>query len=160
VKKLLAICTGLSLIAFAAISQTIPIPTVTSVSPTDLFADVAGGTPTGATKYATAAAVTNVPGYQYITPSATAWTVTQSNGTSDIIVNPAAGAYTGAVTTAANPGDGAILGVVNVANGMGQLTVTANTGQTVATQPPSTLAVFIAVRYRYVASTATWYRVL
>lgn len=107
----LAACLGLAGTAFAqtptglAIGNTVVVPKVTSVGPTDVFQDVVGGVPREGNQYATAAQISGVEGYTYVVPL-TGFTLTVPNATAFEYINPAGTLATGAFTMMASPGDG------------------------------------------------------
>lgn len=154
-KKLLALCLGLSLAVTAVVAQTISIPQVVSVGTKDLFADVVSGTPTAGAQYATAAAINNVPGYVISVPL-TAFTLTFGNTQTYYYIQPAGTLATGTFTFAPNPGDGA-RECVRSTQTQSAVTMTANTGQTVGGSAVTALTANTTYCWLYQASSATWY---
>lgn len=155
IRKILAIGAGLSLIALAAVSQTISIPTVTSVGTADLFADAVRGVPTASGQYATAQAINNVPGYVISVPL-TAFTLTFGNTQTYYYIQPAGTLATGTFTFAPNPGDGA-RECVRSTQTQTAVTMTANTGQTVGGTAVTAMTANTTYCWLYQASAATWY---
>lgn len=145
---------ALAFLAGGAVVAQVTVPTVTNVSPTDLFADVVGGVPTASTKYATAAQIAGVPGYRYTVPI-TAFTLTFGNSQVWYLINPSGTLATGTFTTAPNPGDGQ-RECVRSTQTQTAVTITANTGQTM-NSAITAMTANTSYCWTYVASLATWF---
>jgi hypothetical protein len=138
-----------------AFAQTI-IPQVPTIGTGDYFQDVPNGNPGVGNVYAKAAQIAGVPGYQYSVPL-TGFTLTFANSTSNITLQPAGTLATGTITTAANPSDGQLECIFSTA-AVTSLTLTANTGQTVA-NGITALVANTRYCYQYDLALATWERI-
>jgi hypothetical protein len=87
----------------------------------------------------------------------TGFAITVANNITQLILQPAGTLATGQVTFPAVPLDGQILGIAS-SQTITALTLTANIGQTLL-GAVTTLAANTGVRYQYVASIKTWFRV-
>ncbi len=144
---------GLGLLGLKA--QTISVPTVLSVGPTDLFQDVVRGAPQASSYYATAAAINNVQGYQIAVPL-TGFSLTFGNTQTYYLIQPAGTLATGTFTFAALPGDGA-KECVRSTQTQTAVTMTANTGQTVGGTAVTAFVANTTYCWIYQASSSTWY---
>jgi hypothetical protein len=142
-----------------ALSQTVTVPKVTSVGPTDLFQDVVAGSPTAQSVYATAAQISGVQGYKNLT--------TAVNGTSDPAYTFTSGVVnafahgsgtigTVTLTTEANPGDGQ-RECWWADQTTTSLVWTANTGQSIDSNKQTAGVTLISACIIYQASNKTWY---
>ena len=155
-KLLFAAVAGLCLAAPPAIAQTITLPQVTNVGTTDLFKDVTGGVPTAQNKYATAQAMNGVFGY-VIYVATDGFSLTFKNAQKYYYIQPAAGLTSGTFTMMPNPGNGQ-MACIRSTQTVGTLTVTANTGQSIAATPTvSAMSANTNYCWLYNASGATWY---
>jgi hypothetical protein len=155
-KKLIAVALLISTaLAGYALAQVYPPPIAPNVGTADLFADVVNGAPGPGTTYVKAAQISGVPGYQYVVPL-TAFSLTYNAGQIYMILNPAGTLATGTVTTEANPGDGQRECILSTQT-QTALTVTANTGQSIA-NAPTALTANTGACWTYVRAIATWER--
>lgn len=155
-KKLLAIGTAFALLAGLAFAQSISVPMLQNVGPTDLFQDVVGGQPQAQSKYVTAAQIAGVPGYVNGGAVLTAFTFTYGNSQEYYFIQPAGTLATGTLTTAPNPGDGQRECFFSTQT-QTAITWTANTGQSLANAPTAGVA-NSGQCMTYSAATSTWYR--
>ena len=148
---LFAICFG----GFA-LAQTISVPQVTNVGPTDLFNDVVGGSPKAGNVYATAAQIAGVPGYKNLGTVTTDPAYTVANGVSNIFGHGTTTISAVTITMEPNPADGKRICYV-----ADQTTTTfafvANTGQTVSSTRTAGVQ-YIPNCMTYSAATQTWYQ--
>lgn len=151
-----ALVCGLGIGASYTIAQTVLVPTVTNVGTADLFQDVVGGAPVAGNKYATAAQITNVPGYHFFGTISGDPAYTIPNGVSNLFAHAAGTISTVTLTLPAAPADGARecwwLDQTTTT-----LTWTANTGQTVGANVHAAGVQYNANCVTYQASTATWF---
>lgn len=148
---------GLFAVASFAIGQAVPVPTVANVGTSDVFQDVVGGQPAAQNKYATAAQIAGVPGYVNGGAVLTAFTFTFGNSQTDYFVQPAGTLATGVLTTAPNPGDGQRECFLSTQT-QTSLTLTANTGQTVANGSGIAVTALTPACWTFSAATSTWYK--
>ena len=148
----LALLLGIAGVAYA---QSITLPQVPTVGPTDLFQDVVNGQPLAQSQYTTAAGILSTSNYIKTSPlTGTTYTFANTQTRWDF-----AGATTVAtmtVKTPPAPSDGDeicwfSLGAVTT------LTITANTGQTVNNAATS-MSANTRLCYIYSASNLTWDR--
>lgn len=143
-------------IGAVAVAQTALVPKVTNVGPTDVFSDVVGANPKAGNKYATAAQITNVPGYHFFGTISADPAYTIPNGVSNLFAHAAGTISAVTLTTPPNPADGA-----RVCWWLDQITTTltwtANTGQTIGSNVHAAGAQYIPNCITYQASSATWY---
>lgn len=142
-------------VASLAIAQTVIVPQVLNVGPTDLFQDVVGGQPQSNSKYATAAQIAGVPGYHYFGTITTDPSYTVPNGVTDLLAHAAGTITTVTITTEPNPADGK-RECWWLDQTTSTLTWTANTGQAI---DGSVLTAGIAKNPQcvtYVAASAKW----
>lgn len=156
IKKLLAIA-AVALFGVAggyAIAQV--VPKVTNVGPADVFNDVVGGVAGQSNKYATAAQITNVPGYKFFGTITTDPAYTFVNGVTNAFAHAAGTISTVTLTTPANPADGA-----RICWWLDQttttLTWTANTGQTIGANVHGAGVQYNPNCITYQASSSTWF---
>ena len=157
--KKLGIFLGALLIGAAglAVAQTIIVPKVQSVGPTDLFQDIVGGAPSAQNQYATAAQIAGVPGYQNLGTITTGNTFAVNNNVTDVFAQAAGTLAAVTLTAPSAPADGQrVCWLVNQITTA--LTFSANTGQTVSGGSVSTLAINTPACWTYTASSATWWR--
>lgn len=157
-KKLLLATSAVSLLAIGfafAQSTTISLPVLSTVSTSDLFQDVPGGSPTAGNKYVTAAQIAGVPGYTKTIPL-TSFSLTFANSQEYMLLQPAGTLAAGTITTAPNPSDGQRECIVSTQI-VSALTLTANSGQTI-NGAVTALAANTGVCYTYSAFNATWDR--
>lgn len=158
-KILFAAALVLSALGGLAIAQQVTLPQVQTVGPTDLFQDIPRGAPGGGTNYyATAGQIAGVPSYVQVVPL-TAFTLTFGNSQTWYLLNPAGTLATGTITMAPAPADGQRECVVSTQT-QTAITFTANTGQTISTNPaiPTALVAGTPVCFTFVAASATWFR--
>lgn len=93
--------------------------------------------------------------YTYNVP-VTGFSITITNGTEYLILDPAGNLASGTIVLPAAPLDGQSLTIACSKNVSG-LTLTPNTGQTVAT-PATSLSAGVGVSFLYRSANATWYR--
>lgn len=140
----------------AALAQTIVMPQVTSVGPTDLFQDVVRGVPSAQNQYATAAQIAGVPGYHSFGTITTDPGYTVPNGVTDLFAHAAGSITLVTITTEPNPADGKrecwYLDQTTTT-----LTWTANTGQTINASVHAAGVQYNPNCITYVASSATWF---
>ena len=156
--KKIAGLAGLVLVAGIgfAIAQTISVPQVVSVGPTDLFADVVAGQPTNRSSYATAAQINGVQGYKNLGTVSTDPAYTVANGVTNIFGHAAGTVTAVTLTTEANPGDGK-RECYWLDQTTTTLTWTANTGQTIGSNVLTAGVAKVTQCITYQASNATWY---
>ena len=136
----------------------IPPPAqLTTIGTSDLIQVIPGGVGGVPNKYATAAQIDGVPGYTYTTPL-TAFSLTFANGQTNMILAPAGTLATGTVTTQPSPVSDGQRECVMSTQTQTALTVTANTGQTIAAPTVTALVAVTPVCWTYVAAQATWWR--
>lgn len=157
-KKLVpAFLVAISLFSFGPVAaQTVTIPKVTSVGPTDLFQDVVNGTPTAGNVYATAAQIAGVPGYHFFGTITTDPGYTVPNGVTDLFAHAAGTITTVTITTEPNPSDGK-RECWYLDQTTSTLTWTANTGQTIGANVHGAGVQYNPNCITYQASSATWY---
>ena len=148
-------------LAFAgfAIGQTVNVPKVTSVSPTDLFQDVVNGAPQAGNIYATAAQIAGVEGYKNLTSAVNGTGDPGYTFTSGVVNAFAHGSGTiGTVTltTEASPGDGQ-RECWWADQTTTTLSWTANTGQTIDSNKHGAGVQYISNCITYSAATKAWY---
>lgn len=156
--KKLGLLLGALLIGAAgiAVAQTVIVPKVSSVAPTDLFQDVVRGVPQAGNFYATAAQISNAPGYQNLGTITTGNTFAVNANVSDVFAQAAGTLAAVTLTAPASPPDGG-----HVCFAMNQittlLTFSANTGQTVGTGTAAALPIGAPACWTYVGASATWF---
>ena len=136
-------------------------PPISPANQNDLINIIKGGQGTAPSVYAYAGTIGGTVQYQYSVP-ATAFTITAANATTFVLINPAGTLATGTLTTPANPGDGQSLCMMS-SQTQTALTVTANTGQTMASYGGATVTALTAntpVCWFYIANQANWVRYL
>lgn len=158
--KLKRILIGTAAVAFLALgssvlSQTISVPQVSVINPTDLIQVLPFGRPVTGNVYATAAQITSQSGYYKSTPP-NKFTFTFSNTQTFAAFTPSGTLDYGYVTLAPAPSDGAQECVFSTA-AISTLYLSANTGQTIV-NAVTTLAANARVCYLYSASNLTWNR--
>jgi hypothetical protein len=150
---------GLGLLAFVgiAISQTISVPQVSILNPTDLFQVIPLGQPTASNVYATPSLITAQNGYQKASPATFAGNgyTFAANQTYLVLTNASVIANM-SVTLAAAPSDGAKECVFSQ-NGVTAFQIIVASGQTIH-NAVTTLAAATGVCYVYSASNLTWDR--
>lgn len=166
-KKLALLSAVAALFVTGAYAQTLSIPQVPVVQPSDLFQDVVGGVPNALNAYATAAQISGVVGYtQYLLPS-TAFSYTAGNSTAFLYLVPSGTLATGTVTLAANPSDGQVFTLQSTQT-QTAITIAANTSinaaQTIASGngvlgAVTALVANTPVKYIYVKAQNAWYRI-
>jgi hypothetical protein len=144
-------------LAFAglAYAQSVPVPQVPIINPTDLIQVVPLGQPSAQSKYATPAQITSQLGYAKYSPL-TAFSYTFANSQSDIVLTHSTTIAQGTITFAAAPSDGA-RECVFAQNTVTTLNLAANTGQTL-NNAVTTIAAAARVCYLYSISNLTWDR--
>jgi hypothetical protein len=155
-KKFFAIfCAGMLILGIGAAFAQI-IPQVQTVGTGDFFQDVPNGNPAVGNLYAKAAQIAGVPGYQYYVATA-GFSYTFGNSTTNITLNPSGTLATGTITTAANPSDGQVECMFSTQT-QSALTLTANTGQTIA-NGITAMTANTRYCYQYDLALATWERI-
>ena len=139
----------------AVLSQTISVPQVSIINPTDLIQVIPGGNPRAGNQYATPAQITSQSGYYKSAPGSL-FNFTFSNTQSTAAFDPAGTLAYGYVTFSPAPSDGAQQCFFSTA-AITTLYLAANTGQTLA-DAVTTLAANARNCYLYSQSTATWNR--
>jgi hypothetical protein len=138
-----------------AIAQTVPLTPVTSVGPSDLFADVVGGSPSAQSKFATAAQIAGVPGYHNFGTISADPAYTVPNGVTDLFAHAAGTLTLATITTEPNPADGKRecwwLDAATTT-----LTWTANTGQTISANVHAAGVAFNPNCITFVAALSSW----
>ena len=142
-----------------ALAQTVFVPKVTSVGPTDLFQDVVNGAPTSSNVYATAAQISGVQGYKNLTSAVNgtgdpAYTFT--SGVVNAFAHGSGTIGTVTLTTEANPGDGQ-RECWWADQTTTTLSWTANTGQTIDSNKHGAGVQYISNCITYSAATKAWY---
>lgn len=156
-KKILAIGVGVALLAGAALAQSISIPVVAVVNPTDLIPIVPLGQPQAQSFYMTAQQITSQSGY-YKSAPATGFTYTFGNTTTNASFRPAGTIAAGYVTLAPAPSDGDKACLFS-SQQITALYIAANTGQSINNAiNGSTLSANTGACYLYGVSNATWDR--
>jgi hypothetical protein len=153
------IAAGVGLCAFIglAIAQTVPVPQVSVLHPTDLFQVIPFGQPTSGNVYTTPAEITSQFGYvKYNTSAISAGTYTFANSQAYLTLTPGTTISTLTVILAANPSDGARECIWSNSI-ISTLVVAANTGQTINGAVTS-LSAAAGACYLYSASNLTWDR--
>jgi hypothetical protein len=155
--KKTTVAAGIGLLAFigVAISQTILVPQVTVINPTDLFQIIPLGQPSAQNVYAKPAQITSQSGYQKWI--AATGTYTFGNSDSYISFNPTTTISSVTVVLAAAPSDGARECIFSSGAGITTLVVAANTGQTINNAVTS-LAANTGACYLFSRSNLTWDR--
>ncbi len=143
------------LLGWAVYGQTISIPTVTNVGPTDIIAINPNGAPRSTNIYATPPQLAAQLGY-YKSAPATGFTYTFGANVVEALFRPSTTLSTGSITMAANPNDGqpACFWSKNIVT---TLTVAANTGQSI-NDAVTTVGAAGHACYVYSLSNATWDR--
>ena len=154
-KTLIAAGVGVLTFAGFAISQTVTVPQVTVINPTDLFQVIPLGRPTSGNVYANAGLVTNQFSYKKYGANASG-TYTFSNGQSYIILTPGTTVASLTIVMEATPSDGARECVFSNSI-ITTLAIVANTGQTINNAATS-LSAAAGACYSYSASNLTWDR--
>jgi hypothetical protein len=157
---LLAAVGAFAIAGVVALAQVIN-PPITPVNQNDVVQVVKAGQGTAQSVYAYAGTIGGTVQYQYSVP-VTAFTITAANGTTFVLINPAGTLGTGTLTTPASPGDGQSLCMMS-SQTQTALTVTANTGQTMASYGGATVTALTAntpVCWFYIANQANWVRYL
>ena len=152
---LLAGAFGLAGYAFAQSTN----PPISPANQNDLVNIIKGGQGTAPSVYAYAGTIGGTVQYQYSVP-ATAFSITANKQTTYVLINPAGTLATGTLITPATPGDGQSLCMMS-SQTQTALTVTANTGQTMASYGGATVTALTAntpVCWFYIASQANWVR--
>lgn len=141
--------------AGAVLAQTIAVPQVQIINPTDLVQVVPGGIPSAQSKYAIPAQITSQMGYQKQSPI-TAFSYTFGNSQSLIVLTNSTTVAQGTITFAAAPSDGAneCLYAQNIVT---TLNLVAPTGQTLD-NAVTTIGAAAQVCYLFSISNATWDR--
>jgi hypothetical protein len=139
----------------AAFAQTIAVPQVQIINPTDLFLDVVAGQPNARSQYATAAQITSQMGYQKASPI-TAFSYTFGNSQGLIVLTNSTTIAQGTITFAAAPSDGA-QECIFAQNIVTTLNLVAPTGETLD-NAVTTIGAAARVCYLYSLSNATWDR--
>jgi hypothetical protein len=157
-KKFLIFAYMALVLAGPAFAQTVTLPYVTTVNPTDAIQDVPYGAPATGNVYAKPAQITATKGYtkNQTVDTGKTYSYTFGNSQSRMLFEPAATVAYSYVTFAPNPSDGTEACVFSTA----QITLlypTANTGQTV-NNAVTTLAANGNACYVYGTSNATWDR--
>jgi hypothetical protein len=93
--------------------------------------------------------------YTYNVPLA-GFSLTIGAGVQQLVLNPAGVLATGTVTMPAAPADGLVV-TISSSKVVTALTLNPNSGQTLATATTA-LAAGVAVRYIYVSSVTTWFK--
>jgi hypothetical protein len=154
-KKLLALGAGLTLLCGVAFAQSVSVPTLQNVGPTDLFQDQVGGQPNVNGRYATAPQINGPLGLQYAVPL-TAFTLQFNNGTSYYIIKPAGTLATGTFTFDPLASNGQRACVYSTAT-QTAVTITAGTGQTIGGSAVTAMVAATTYCWIYVAQTGVWY---
>jgi hypothetical protein len=141
--------------AGAVLAQTISVPQVQIINPTDLFLDVVTGVPSAQSKYATAAQITSKMGYSKFSPL-TAFSYTFGNSQSMIVLTMSATAAQGTITLAAAPSDGD-QNCLYAKSTVTTLNLAVATGQTLD-DAVTTIGPLSQVCYLYSLASATWDR--
>ena len=155
--KYIALACGAAFLALstAVLSQTISVPQVSIINPTDLIQIVPGGNPSVGNRYATPAQITSQSGYYKSAPGSM-FNFTFSNTQSTAAFDPAGTLAYGYVTFAPAPSDGAQQCFFSTA-AITTFYLAANTGQTLADAVTS-MAANARNCYLYSKSNATWNR--
>jgi hypothetical protein len=143
-------------LAGAAVAQTISVPQVVNVGPSDLFNDVVGGQPRAGNQYATAAQIAGVPGYHSFGTISADPAYTVPNGVTDLFGHGASTITAVTITTEPNPADGK-RECYWADQTTTTLTWTANTGQTINANVPAAGVAKTSSCITYQASSATWF---
>ena len=153
--KTLLLASALAGLIGSAHAQTTPIPTVQNVGPADVFSDAVSGVP-GPMRFATAAQINGVLGYQKLYAPATGFTVTFSKAQTYALLYPTATLATGSAVLDASPGDGQRDCVRSTqAVTAFSFSVAAGSGQTINNNPTALTANASACML-YSAFNATW----
>lgn len=138
-----------------AISQTVSVPQVTIINPTDLFQVVPKGQPSAGNVYATPAQITSQMGYVKASP-VTGFTYTFGNSQSILVLTHASLLASGTVVFASAPSDGA-QECIWAQNGVTTLNLSKATGHTI-NNAVTTIAAASKVCYLFSLSNLTWDR--
>jgi hypothetical protein len=151
------IAAGLAFLTFTglAVSQTISVPQVSIVNPTDLFQIIPLGKPSAQSIYATPAQITSQSGYYKSTP-ASLFTFTFGNSQSYAAFQNASALAYGYVTFAPAPSDGSRECLFSI-GGVTTLYLSANTSQTLD-NAITTMAANTGYCYLFSLSNTTWDR--
>lgn len=152
---LIASAVGFLALSGAVLSQTVSIPQVSVINPTDLIQVIPLGAPRAQSVYAKPAQITSQMGYYKSIPSSL-FTFTFSNSQSLAVFVPSGTLAYGYVTLAPAPSDGAQECFYSKA-AITTLYLSANTGQTI-NDAVTTLAALAKNCYLYSASNMTWDR--
>ena len=143
-------------VAGAVLAQSVTVPQVQSVGPTDLFNDVVGGQPKSGNVYARAAQINAVPGYKNLGTITTDPAYTVTSGVQNIFGHAAGTITVVTITLPISPGDGR-----RVCYWADQttttLTWTAGTGATVDSNVHAAGVQYNSNCVTYQASDATWH---
>ena len=156
-KTLIAAGVGLTAFIGVAIAQSVPVPQVSLLHPTDRIQIIPFGQPTSGNVYSTPALITSQFGYVKYNPSAiSGGTYTFAASQGYLTLTPGTTISTLTVILAANPSDGARECIWSNSI-ITTLVVAGNTGQTINGAATSLTAASGAC-YLYSASNLTWDR--
>jgi hypothetical protein len=155
--KKIAVAAGLAflLLSGAVLSQSISVPQVSVINPTDLFQIIPKGMPVAGNVYATPAQITSQFGYYKSAPGS-GFTFTYGNTQTYAAFAPSGTIAYGYVTFAPAPSDGA-RECLFTTNTITTLYLAANTSQTL-NNAVTTLAANTSACYLYSASNTSWDR--
>ncbi len=153
---IIGLAAAMSLIGLGAVvGQTMTLPQVVNVGPSDLFQDVVGGQPNAQSKYASAGQISGVSAYHNFGTITTDPAYTVPNGITNLFAHAAGTITTVTITTEPNPTDGK-RECWWLDQTTSTLTWTANTGQTISANVHAAGVQYNANCITYVASSATW----
>lgn len=156
-KDVIALAVGAILAAAAGgvVAQTIGVPKVPNVGPTDKFNDIVGGVPQARNIYALPNMIADVFGYVNLGTISGDPGYTFVNGVTSVYAHAASGITAVGLTTEPNPGDGK-RECFWLNQTVTTLTWHANTGQTMVSRHAAGIA-DVPNCVTYVASSSTWY---
>jgi hypothetical protein len=142
----------------AALAQVIPVPFIPALGQTDAVMVIPAAVPSAQTKYASPGWIGGLEQYSLQVP-VTGFSITIPAHTSVMMINPAGTLATGTFIMEPTPSDGQRVCIVST-QVQTAVTVTANTGQTIGgvAMTAGLATANFQVCFRYIASTATWYR--
>lgn len=146
------------LAAYAQVS----VPPRGPMTQSDLIQVIPGGQPSAQSVYATPGQLSGTEGYSYQVPL-TAFSITPSDTTTFLYINPAGTLATGTLTMPAHPGDGQKFSFES-SQTQTAITIAANTGQTLTAgtyglATPTAGVANTIYTWMYIANQAAWVRI-
>lgn len=149
---------AMAALAGLALAQSIPVPSASPVTQTDVVQIIKNGAPSAQAVYAPAGGIGSMDQYNFQTP-VTAWAITPPNFVSMLYITPAGTLATGTLTMPAQENDGQRFCMASTQT-QTAMTVAANTGQTLVGTAVTALVANTQVCWIYRASALSWYRLV